>query len=498
MNIKRFHAATSREALAKARMAFGEGTLILSNRPTANGVEVMATGEDALSALDQHTEGGPSQGQGLTQVPGSSLSRKLATMNPPELGPRGVREDTAELAMSTLSFQDYVRERMLRRRQEAMGAEDNAPMAPRSQREMPAPAPKEIQPIAFKKAPAPRPAVTRPVFEDVTPSRAKAPVAQAAAPAVNQQGIVNELQAMKELIEERFNTLAWLGQAKQDPIQSNLMLKMIRAGYSPALARAILERLPAETGPAEAVRWLMEVLERNLKTDADSYPLYEEGGIFALVGATGVGKTTTTAKLAALCARVHGPGSVGLITLDTYRIAAHEQLRTYGRMLGVVAHLAHDRAALQDLLGLLGNKKMVLIDTTGLAPRDPRKREMLDVLDLPGIQKLLVVNAGSHGDTIDDTLSCFKTTGVQQTILSKVDEAVKLGPALDALIRHQVVLRGVTNGQRVPEDWEAADAGKLVRASMRTPGKSAFDPKAVDLNYFFSNSNMAVSESAHV
>lgn len=498
MNIKRFHAATSREALAKARMAFGEGTLILSNRPTANGVEVMATGEDALSALEQHTEGGPSQGHGLTQVPGSSLSRKLATMNPPELGPRGVREDTAELAMSTLSFQDYVRERMLRRRQEAMAAEDNAPMAPRTQREMPAPAPKDIQPIAFKKAPAPRPAVTRPVFEDVTPARAKAPVAQTAAPAVNQQGIVNELQAMKELIEERFNTLAWLGQAKQDPIQSNLMLKMIRAGYSPALARAILERLPAETGPAEAVRWLMEVLERNLKTDADSYPLYEEGGIFALVGATGVGKTTTTAKLAALCARVHGPGSVGLITLDTYRIAAHEQLRTYGRMLGVVAHLAHDRAALQDLLGLLGNKKMVLIDTTGLAPRDPRKREMLDVLDLPGIQKLLVVNAGSHGDTIDDTLSCFKTTGVQQTILSKVDEAVKLGPALDALIRHQVVLRGVTNGQRVPEDWEAADAGKLVRASMRTPGKSAFDPKAVDLNYFFSNSNMAVSESAHV
>lgn len=496
MNIKRFHAATSREALAKARMAFGEGTLILSNRPTANGVEVMATGEDALSALEQHTEGGPSQGQGLTQVPGSSLARKLATMNPPELGPRGVREDTAELAMSTLSFQDYVRERMLRRRQEAMGAEESAPMAPRSQREMPAP--KDIQPIAFKKAPAPRPTVTRPVFEDVTPTRAKAPVAQAAAPAVNQQGIVNELQAMKELIEERFNTLAWLGQAKQDPIQSNLMLKMIRAGYSPALARAILERLPAETGPAEAVRWLMEVLERNLKTDADSYPLYEEGGIFALVGATGVGKTTTTAKLAALCARVHGPGSVGLITLDTYRIAAHEQLRTYGRMLGVVAHLAHDRAALQDLLGLLGNKKMVLIDTTGLAPRDPRKREMLDVLDLPGIQKLLVVNAGSHGDTIDDTLSCFKTTGVQQTILSKVDEAVKLGPALDALIRHQVVLRGVTNGQRVPEDWEAADAGKLVRASMRTPGKSAFDPKAVDLNYFFSNSNMAVSESAHV
>ncbi len=232
----------------------------------------------------------------------------------------------------------------------------------------------------------------------------------------------------------------------------------------------------------------MEVLERNLKTDMHAPPLYEEGGIYALVGSTGVGKTTTTAKLAAMCARIHGPGSVGLITLDTYRVGAHEQLRTYGRMLGIVAHLAHDRAALQDLLGLLSGKKMVLIDTTGVAPRDPRKRDMLDVLDLPHVNRLLVLNAGCHGDTLDDTLAAFKTDGSQQAILSKVDEAVKLGPAIDALIRHQMVLRGVTNGQRVPEDWEAADAHQLISTSMRAPARSAFDPKATDLNFFFSHS----------
>ena len=110
------------------------------------------------------------------------------------------------------------------------------------------------------------------------------------------------------------------------------MLKMIRAGYSPSLARAILERMPEEMDAAESVRWLMEVLERNLRTDAGMAPLYEEGGIYALVGSTGVGKTTTTAKLAAMCARLHGPGSVGLITLDTYRVGAHDQLRSYGRM----------------------------------------------------------------------------------------------------------------------------------------------------------------------
>ncbi|MDB5895164.1 MAG: flagellar biosynthesis protein FlhF, partial [Rhodoferax sp.] len=388
-----------------------------------------------------------------------------------------VEEDTAQLAMSTLSFQDYVRERMLRRRHEATNGhgdetQDGAPLfEPRpAPAAVPAPVARATHAAPFTAAPA-RPRVAAP-----------APVA--AQPA--SKGIVDELQAMKEMIEERFNTLAWLGQAKQDPIQSNLMLKLIRSGYSPALARAVLERLPEDIGAAESVRWLMEVLERNLKTDAQAPSLFEQGGIYALVGATGVGKTTTAAKLAAHCVRVHGPNSVGLITLDTYRVAAHEQLRAYGRMLGVVAHLAHDRAALQDLLGLLSSKKMVLIDTTGIAPRDPRKRDMLDVLDLPKVNRLLVLNAGGHGDTLDDVLTSFKTSGVQQAILSKVDEAVKLGPSLDAIIRHQLVLRGVCNGQRVPEDWEAADANKLIRTSMRSSAKSAFDPKAADLSFFFS------------
>ena len=192
--------------------------------------------------------------------------------------------------------------------------------------------------------------------EQLTPRRAEAPATAAPtlAAGLGQQNLMKELQSMKELIEDRFNTLAWLGQARQNPIQSTLMLKLIRAGYSPALSRAVLEHLPEHLGAQDAVRWLMEVLERNLRTDAQTLPLYEEGGIFAMVGATGVGKTTTTAKLAALCARIHGPASVGLITLDTYRVGAHEQLRSYGRMLGVVAHLAHDRAALNAKCIILG------------------------------------------------------------------------------------------------------------------------------------------------
>ena len=555
MNIKRFHAATSREALAKARMAFGEGTLILSNRPTATGVEVVATAEETLHALNQDDMADAQPQPGLqTVMPSAAPSRSSArapveeplreptrrtapVTAPPVNVRRSIEADTEQLAMSTLSFQDYVRERMLRRRHEAMHGK-SPQSAPEPMEPLPAPTfverarnfeqerNRELQ--QERLSPEPRMAAERPQpsrahahaqvqapaqgMEPAYPSaeraRELAPAAVARhnplrsipmdlaletqrpmEPALSsnaQQGVMNELQSMKELIEERFNTLTWLGQARQNPIQTNLMLKLIRAGYSPALSRAVLERLPEDLGAAEAVRWLMDVLERNLTTDAQARPLYDEGGIFALVGATGVGKTTTTAKLAALCARQYGPGNVGLITLDTYRVGAHEQLRSFGRMLGVVAHLAHDRAALQDLLGLLSGKKMVLIDTTGVAPRDPRKRDMLEVLELPDVQRLLVLNAGAHGDTLDDALEAFKTNVPQQVILSKVDEAVKLGPAVDALVRHQATLRGVTNGQRVPEDWEAPDAHQLVAQSMRAPSKSAFDPKSTELNFFFS------------
>jgi flagellar biosynthesis protein FlhF len=480
MNIKRFHAATSREALAKARMTFGEGTLILSNRPTATGVEVVATAEDMLSSIVPQEE--PQTPMTLKAPPPKPAPAMPAAPMQAPAGKTPVEQDTEQLAMSTLSFQDYVRERMLRRRHEALHGSADVEFEPTPQA--------AAAPVAqvVNTAPAFAPSTPAATPRAVAQPRAReaAPQASTAAPGMGTQSIVHELQSMKDLIEERFNTLAWLGQARQDPLQSNLMLKLIRTGYSPAMARAVLERLPEGLSAGDAVRWLMDVLVRNLKTDAGSRSLYDEGGVFALVGATGVGKTTTAAKLAAHCARLYGPASVGLITLDTYRIAAHEQLRSYGRMLGVVAHLAHDRAALQDLLSLLSGKKMILIDTTGVAPRDPRKREMMDVLDMPSVKRLLVLNAGSHGDTLDDVMDSFKTSNTQYAILSKIDEAVKLGPALDSVIRHQLTLRGVTNGQRVPEDWEAADAAKLVRLSMRSPAKSAFDPKATDLSFFFS------------
>lgn len=472
MNIHRFHAPTSREALAKARMTFGEGTMILSNRPTATGVEVMAAAEDALANMSSDD-----LSITVTQEQPRSAAKVQADTQKPQTRSI-VEEDADQLAMSTLSFQEYVRERMLRRRQASL--KDDSTSLP-------------VRPVMKQPEVASRDSARSVETTSRATLTAKLSPKEPLGFTIDhhqQLSISSELQAMKALIEDRFNTLSWLGQTRQSPIQSKLMLKLIRAGFSPSLARTVIERLPSGLDATQSVRWIMDVLECNLKTDTSSVQLHQQGGAYALVGATGVGKTTTAAKLAGLCARSFGAESVGLITLDTYRVGAHEQLRHYGRMLGVVAHLAHDRAALQDLLNLLANKKMVLIDTTGIAPRDPRKVEQLSILDLPNVNRLLVLNAGAHGDTLDDMVSSFKGSGIQQTILSKIDEAVKLGPALDAVIRHHLVLRGITNGQKVPEDWEPANAAQLVRMSMRPKSASAFDPQESDLGFIFNTASV--------
>ena len=477
MNVQRFVAPTSREAMAKARSVFGDSAVILSSRSTGGGFEVVATAEENLDQLA--TQRPTPRTQAVAEAPASTGRRSLqerAELQRPVLGnsQSSVEQDTETLAMSTLSFQDYVRERMLRKRREALGqAAAPAPAVQVQQRPRDTTPPQRPQAVhEFQRPQAAAPRVTA------------APAASAGPSAVEAR-LTGELNALKDMIEERFNTMSWLGNSRQNPIHSNLMLKLLRSGYSPAVARAVLEKMPPELGAADAFKWVLDVLTRNLKTADASSSLCDEGGICALIGATGVGKTTTAAKLAAQCVKAYGANSVGLITLDTYRVAGYEQLRSYGRMLGVVAHLAHDAAALQDLLNLLSNKRMVIIDTAGLSQNDPRIADMLELLSAPQIKKLLVLNAGSHGDTLDDVLHAYKGAELYGVVLSKLDEAPKLGPALDTLIRHQVVLRGVSTGQRVPEDWQRPDAAALVRLSMGTSARSAYDPQSSELGLFF-------------
>ena len=471
MNVRRFTARTSRDALVLVRQVLGDDAVVLSTKPSVDGVEVLAMAAEGMQQIDRM----------------ASTAAEPAVVQ----APATVEEDVAQLSMSTLSFQDFVRERMLRRRKASM-----KPEAARPEPE-PARAPERTSVLEQRmsdRLPAPSAPVQRavaPIERDIavptladiaheTPAPARAANDTARR---DQADMMNELRSMKGLIEERFGALAFMEKLNRQPAQARLTQKLLDCGFSPALIRKIGDSLPMDV--ADEATWAASVLERNLLTAEGDAPLEDLGGVYALVGATGVGKTTTTAKIAAAFAAKYGAANLGLITLDAYRIGAHEQLRAYGRILGVPVHTAHDRASLEDLLELLSAKKMVLIDTAGMAQRDTRTRELLEMLSHRVIKKLLVVNAASQGETIEDVLVAYHASTCAGVVLSKMDEAVKLGPALDALIRGKLKLIGVANGQRVPEDWHRLSANALVQRALRGGGSSAYKLDASEVSLVF-------------
>lgn len=528
MNVKRFTARTSRDALTLVRQAFGDDAVVLSTKPCPEGVEVLAMAPESIQQIERLS---------ASSMPGAHAPARAAAPRQPKPAARPaapvaapavshqeeITDDVARLSMSTLSFQDYVRERMLKRRQAALRAENQRHQEPSFGAEpeqlpvaieqrlaarnvVPMPQ-KPVQPIEVAPAPAPAPmarqaqahrsppvlreevraaaAVAAPAPATPIPSLADAGLAPAAVASARreQQDMMNELRSMKGLIEDRFGALAFMEKMQRHPAQAQLIQKLLDCGFSPALVRKLTETLP--TDAADETAWAANVLERNLITGEAEPALEDQGGVYALIGSTGVGKTTSTAKIAAAFATKYGAANLGLITLDAYRVAAHEQLRAYGRILGVPVHTAHDRASLEDLLELLSSKKMVLIDTAGMAQRDSRTRELLDMLAHRSIQKLLVVNASAQGETIEDVMLAYKASACKGIVLSKMDEAVKLAPALDAVIRHKLKVVGVANGQRVPEDWHRLSAHALVHRALRASTNPAYRMDADDVNLIF-------------
>jgi flagellar biosynthesis protein FlhF len=265
---------------------------------------------------------------------------------------------------------------------------------------------------------------------------------------------------------------------KRSPVAVRVMTRLLSAGFSTEVARHITEHLPVEATLAGCEQWLHEVLALNLRCAAEHDGITERGGVFALVGPTGVGKTTTVAKLAARFAVKYGAAQLGLVTLDAYRVGAHEQLRTYGRILGTPVHLAQDAVTLADVLAAMSHKRLVLIDTCGVSQRDERLGEMLAMLEQAGtprrpVQRVLLLNAASHAETIEAVARAWRAREAGAAILTKLDEAVRIGGALDSVLRHKLVLMGATHGQRVPEDWLAADAAQLAALALQ-PGGTPF------------------------
>jgi flagellar biosynthesis protein FlhF len=289
--------------------------------------------------------------------------------------------------------------------------------------------------------------------------------------------VLREIRSMRGTLEHQLATLTWNEQQRRDPSRGHALAQLLAAGFSASLAHELLERLPADLEEQRAMEWIKTVLKANLHTIANENEILEQGGVYALVGPTGVGKTTTTAKLAARCVVRHGADKLALLTTDGYRIGGHEQLRIYGKILGVTVYAVKDQQDLSLALSELRGKHMVLIDTVGMGQRDKMVAEQVAMLTGCGaeVKRLLLLNAACSGDTLNEVVSAYEGGGLAGAIITKLDEAATTGSVLDTVIRHQLKLYYAATGQRVPEDLHVGNADHLVEGAFdHLPAASPF------------------------
>jgi flagellar biosynthesis protein FlhF len=423
MNIKRYIGKTAREALRQVKEELGGEAIVLSNRSVDGGVEITAV-----------------------------LAGEIPAEPTPAFAsaPRIERDEdfTVSLSPKGTSFGASGGARKPAASARAADTERNV---------------RAWQPAATRQEPA----RARPE------ARQSQPLEDAAEAVPSDGRLMRELAGIKGLIEQQLAGFAWSGLGHETPAKTLLLTDLLDAGFSAQLARRLVSSLAAGASREEGRKWLKDVLNRNLHTAGADDEIVDAGGVYALVGPTGVGKTTTTAKLAARCVVRHGADSVALLTTDGYRIGAHEQLRIYGRILGVQVHAVRDAADLRRTLADLTGKHMVLIDTIGMSQRDRMVAEQAAMLDgASGVRRMLLMNATSRGDTLDDVVRAYGLDAggseLAGAILTKVDEAVSLAPAIDALIRNRLQLYYVANGQRVPEDLHLPNRAYLLHRALRS------------------------------
>lgn len=394
MNVHKFTATTSRDALRKVRDMLGTDAVILSNRTIEGGVEILALTNDDMSAIDP-----------------SSAERKFSP-EPVIANPPGVKPATDSDQLSNLA--------------------------------------------------------------DALEIVRTMSIAQEAA-ANEHTEVMSEIRSMRGMLETQLAEISWSTLQKREPVRSAVLRELLAAGFSASLSRYLTEKSPTSEKAEDGLTWVKSILARNIATMNNENEILEKGGVYALVGPTGVGKTTTTAKLAARCVMRHGTGTLALITTDGYRIAGHEQLRIYGKILGVIVHSVRDEADLRIALKELRTKHTVLIDTVGVSQRDQMVAEQVAMLSGVGtdVKRLLCLNATSTGETLNEVVRAYQGAGLAGCIITKLDEAATIGSVLDAVIRQKLNLYYVSNGQRVPEDLHLANRLYLVDRAFKLKRETA-------------------------
>jgi flagellar biosynthesis protein FlhF len=409
MQVKRFFAADMRQAMKLVRDELGADAAIIGNRRIAGGVELTAALDYKLSAL-------------APRVPNMELEDELRKTQ------SRIVTAQAELSLRSEGESDKATNRQL---------------------------------FAGLPLTAAEPLVEPTYTEPARP----APAPAAASGGVDPRAFDSmrfELNSLRELMEVQLGSLAWNQLQGSRPAQANLWRRMQRIGLSGPLSRDLLAMIPDIEEPRQAWRMLLAHLARMISTP-DIEPL-EEGGVIAMVGPAGMGKTTTLAKLAARYVLKYGAQNIALVSMDSYRIGAQEQLKTLGRILNVpVTHVDPGQSLVQALDPLL-RKRVVLIDTAGLQASDPALRIHLESLAVRGIKSknYLVLATTSQKQVLTAAYHSYKRCGLAGCILTKLDETASLGEVLSLAISHELPVAYLTDGPRIPDDLHLPRRHQLV------------------------------------
>ncbi|MBB2495913.1 flagellar biosynthesis protein FlhF [Aquipseudomonas ullengensis] len=421
MQVKRFFAADMRTAMKLVRDELGADASIIGNRRVAGGVELTA-------ALDYQMPTPPAR------QPNLALEAELRKTQ--------AQIATAQAELISRAAVDEHKDRQLFANESLVAPELLATPVKASR----------AQPVAAAK-----------------------PQLQAAA--MDQRALDAmrfELHGLRELIEVQLGSIAWGQLQNRKPQQANLWRRLQRMGLSAELSRVLLERVSKVAEPRQAWRMLLAHLAHAIKTPKVE-PM-EEGGVIALVGPAGMGKTTTLAKMAARYVLKYGPQSIALVSMDSFRIGAQEQLKTLGRILNVSVTQVDPGQSLIQALAPLARKRVVLIDTAGLPGSDPALRLQLESLASRGVKSknYLVLAATSQSQVLKAAYHSYKQCGLAGCILSKVDEATSLGEVLGLAIGQHLPVAYLADGPKIPDDLQVPRSHQLVSRAVSL--QAAEDP----------------------
>ncbi|HBC3375319.1 TPA: flagellar biosynthesis protein FlhF [Vibrio parahaemolyticus] len=468
MKIKRFFAKDMRSALLQVKEELGADAVIMSNKKVAGGVAIVAAVDNesnpSSSSASSQSNRGASQSNRYNehrQMSSSAADRfqdrssdedKISLQNSKEKSGSMTQRFANMLKQysgGAAESDDHVAENedslsaLLQRQnkhRESYNQEKPVPYQPDS-------------PLAKLIAQDNRFERPTPKLDPTRYDRRRPPSEERDESAKELENMREEMTSIRRLLEHQVSGLMWQEVERREPLRAMLIKRLERMGVSPELADQMACYIPEDTKPARAWKALLSLVADQINIPKQD--ILKRGGVVALLGPTGVGKTTTVAKLAARAAMEYGADNVALVTTDTYRIGAHEQLSIYGRIMGCPVRVAKDSNELADVIYQLRNRRLILVDTAGMGQRDVRLSEQLDTLMQESgevIHSYLVLPATAQRRVLQETLDHFRRIPLSGCILTKLDESLSLGEFISVVIQNAMPVAYIANGQRVPED----------------------------------------------